>query len=174
MLPDLKTNRLRLRNFTLADAPRVCRLAGTEKVSRYTLNIPHPYEEKMAYEWIDSQQMRWEKRTEFVYAIILQSESDLIGAIGLHEMDNAAGELGYWIGESYWGNGYCAEAAEAIIQFSFSKLGLQRIQAQHIAENAASGEVLKKINMHYLGNNIQKDRYGEDAKMELYEIQNHK
>ncbi|MDZ7376443.1 MAG: GNAT family N-acetyltransferase, partial [candidate division KSB1 bacterium] len=51
-IPELKTNRLTLRPFTLADAPMVQKLAGEYEVARRTLNIPYPYEDGVAEKWI--------------------------------------------------------------------------------------------------------------------------
>ena len=50
--PELKTDRLLLRPFTLADAPVVQRLAGDRDIAVNTLTMPHPYEDGMAEEWI--------------------------------------------------------------------------------------------------------------------------
>ena len=82
------------------------------------------------------------------YAIVEKSNNLLIGAIGLtinSEFERA--ELGDWIGEPYWGLGYCSEAAQRIVRYGFEDLGLNRIHAWHLARNPASGRVLQKIGM---------------------------
>jgi len=56
-VPVLETARLRLRPFTLADAPLVEVMAGDRRVALPTLNIPHPYPAGLAAQWIGSHAM---------------------------------------------------------------------------------------------------------------------
>ena len=56
-------------------------------------------------------------------------------------------ELGYWLAQPAWGNGFATEAAEAAIDFGFARLGLARIYAQVLADNRASLRVLDKLGM---------------------------
>ena len=60
-------------------------------------------------------------------------------------------ELGYWVGKPFWGQGYCTEAAQAVIAYGFQTLGLNRIQAHHFGRNPASGRVMQKLGMRYEG-----------------------
>jgi ribosomal-protein-alanine N-acetyltransferase len=53
-------------------------------------------------------------------------------------------ELGYWLGESYWGRGIATRAVRAIIQWAFESLALERIQARVFDSNVASCRVLEK------------------------------
>jgi [ribosomal protein S5]-alanine N-acetyltransferase len=72
----------------------------------------------------------------------------VIGAIGLSLTPrHARGEIGYWVGLPYWGQGYATEAARALVHFGFSRLGLHRVQARHLSRNPASGRVLQKLGM---------------------------
>jgi RimJ/RimL family protein N-acetyltransferase len=59
--------------------------------------------------------------------------------------------LGYWIGVPYWGKGYATEAANAVVEFGFGTLHLNRIFAHHFAGNTGSGKVLEKIGMRHEG-----------------------
>ena len=56
-------------------------------------------------------------------------------------------ELGYWIGKPFWGRGYCTEAAQALLRYAFTELGLVRVHSCHFARNPASGRVMQKIGM---------------------------
>jgi len=60
-------------------------------------------------------------------------------------------QLGFWIGKPYWNQGYCTEAARAVVKYGFEVLGLNRIFSRHFASNPASGRVLQKIGMRYEG-----------------------
>ena len=150
--PTIHTDRLLLRPFTLEDASRVQKLAGEKDIASTTLNIPHPYEDGMAQEWIGTHQDRYDKGESVVFAIVLNDHSTLIGAIGLEiSKDHDRAELGYWIGKPYWNKGYCTEAARALIQYGFDVLGLVRIHASHFGRNPASGRVMQNIGMIHEG-----------------------
>ena len=142
-----------LRPFTLADAADVQRLAGDPAIADTTLNIPHPYPDGAAKSWISTHQERWQSGLGVICAITLRSTGELVGAISVLgvSQQNSHGEMGYWIGKPYWGNGYCSEAARALIQFCFETLGLHRVFAHHLARNPASGRVMIKAGMRYEG-----------------------
>ena len=170
--PDLRTERLLLRSFRPADASEVQNLAGNYNVSKMTLNIPHPYQSGMAEEWIGSHQGSWDAKTRVAYAIIKPDTQQLLGAISLVRIVGKEGELGYWVREPYWGMGYCTEATKELIKFSFQKLGLERIVAEHLTSNPASGRVMEKAGMIHVMTTLRLDRNGESASMEVYEIRN--
>jgi ribosomal-protein-alanine N-acetyltransferase len=150
--PIIKTERLILRPFRLADAPTVRRLAGVEKVASTTLRIPHPYEKGMAENWIRTHKRSFDRREAVVYAIVSRRTGKLIGAISLQlDMPNESAELGFWIGSRNWNRGYATEAAEVMLMYGFTELGLNRIHAHHFTRNPASGRVLEKIGMRREG-----------------------
>lgn len=151
--PNIETTRLLLRPFRSADADAVQRLAGDRAVADTTLKIPHPYEDGLAEKWIANHREWFERREQAVFAVALRDQQGaLIGAIGLRiDRQDDRAELGYWIGKLYWGQGYCTEAARAVLAFGFEQLGLNRICAHHFVRNPASGRVLRKIGMTYEG-----------------------
>jgi RimJ/RimL family protein N-acetyltransferase len=151
-LPTFHTARLVLRPFSLMDAKRVRELAGAYEVAATTANIPHPYEEGMAEEWIGSHCKTFEDGTGLNLAIENKLEGLLVGAIGIHiNKANNLGEIGYWIGVPYWNLGYCTEAARVLLKYGFETLGLNRIQARHMTRNPASGRVMQKLGMQHEG-----------------------
>ncbi len=102
----------------------------------------------------------------------VESEGLLIGAVGLRiDDEDQRAELGYWIGKPYWGQGYCTEAAGAVIRFGFEQLGLNRIFAHHFARNPASGRVMQKLGMAHEGRLPQHVKKGDAFEdLELYGI----
>lgn len=147
----LDTERLVLRPFTLEDAIEVQRLAGHRDIASTTWNIPHPYEDGMAEEWISTHQETFEQGKGVVYAITLK-DGKLIGAISLMAMiEGHQAELGYWIGKPYWNRGYCTEAGKELLRYGFDVLGLNRIHSSYMARNPASGRVMQKLGMSYEG-----------------------
>ncbi|MBD2259537.1 GNAT family N-acetyltransferase [Pseudanabaena sp. FACHB-2040] len=169
--PTLGAERLILRPFTLADAPDVQRLAGEWDIAARTLVIPHPYPDGLAEQWIRSHPKDFAAGNSVTFAIALL-DNTLCGAIGLGLVpENQLAELGYWIGKPYWGNGYCTEAAKALLKLGFNDLGLNRIQATHYTDNPASGRVMQKIGMAYEGCRRQHTfRWGEFKDIKLYGI----
>jgi RimJ/RimL family protein N-acetyltransferase len=150
--PTLETGRLLLRPFTLSDAPDVKRLAGDRAIADTTLNIPHPYEDGMAEKWIATHQPQFEAGKLANFAITLRDTAELTGAVGLSivaRFDHA--ELGYWVGVPFWNRGYCTEAAEAVLDYGFNTLNLNRIYATHLKRNPSSGRVMQKLGMQHEG-----------------------
>ena len=150
--PPLLTERLLLRSLILEDAADVQRLAGEYDVASTLPNMPHPYEDGMAEEWIHTCYERLEKDEALNFAITLRADKNLIGGIALRlNQEDKSGELGYWIGKPYWNCGYATEAAKAVVAYSFQVLKLNRIHAKHFKRNPASGRVMEKIGMRYEG-----------------------
>lgn len=146
--PTLTTARLVLRPFRMEDAGRVFSLAGDALIADTTLNIPHPYLEGMAEEWIATHEGSHAAGKGLTLAITLHENDALIGAISLlgRERDHQA-ELGYWIGVPYWNHGYCTEAAVALINHAFAGMHLLRVHSCHLARNPSSGKVMQKIGL---------------------------
>jgi ribosomal-protein-alanine N-acetyltransferase len=146
--PTIEAPRLVLRPFAAADAVDVQRLAGDRAIADTTLNVPHPYRDGLAAEWIAAHQRQYDAGESMILAITLRATGELVGAIGLR-IDRAfnRAELGYWVGTAFWSRGYCTEAARAVLDFAFTTLGLNRVHATHLARNPASGRVMQKIGM---------------------------
>jgi RimJ/RimL family protein N-acetyltransferase len=151
-IPTIKTNRLTLRPFTLEDAPELQRLAGDRAVADTTQSIPHPYEDGMAETWISSHPETFKKGQGVTFAITRNSDNALVGEISLmHMVKGHQATLGYWIGKPYWGNGFCTEAARAVLKYAFTERGLIRVHASHITRNPASGKVMQKLGLQHEG-----------------------
>ncbi len=150
--PILETTRLILRPFTLADASDVQRLAGARAIASTTLNVPHPYEDGMAEQWIRTHQERYEKGELVNFALVLRTNHIFLGAMELQiNQQYASAELGYWIGQPFWRQGYCTEAARAMLGYGFEVLELNRVHASYLTRNPASRRVMQKIGMAYEG-----------------------
>lgn len=168
--PTIDTDRLVLRPFLESDSLDVQRLAGHELVARTTANIPHPYPDGAAEEWIAGHATRWDNGTMATFAVTLRDNSELLGATSLMDIDETSAELGYWIGVPFWGQGYCTEAAAAICDFGLSALGLERLYAQHLEHNPASGRVLLKCGFEPVGTELLEDwKEGAAASLINYE-----
>jgi RimJ/RimL family protein N-acetyltransferase len=150
--PTLTTERLLLRPFFPDDAPIVQQLVGDKAIAAMTTAIPHPYEDGMAEKWIGTHPKNFQEGSEAIFAIVRRETDGLVGTIGLTiTPEHERAEMGYWIGKPYWGNGYCTEAAQEIVRYGFTVLGLTRIQATHFSINPASGRVMVKAGLTYEG-----------------------
>lgn len=152
-MPLLTTERLILRPFTIADAADVQQLAGDPAIAAMTLNIPHPYPDGAAEQWIATHAETWESGLGITLAIAERDSGQLMGAISIMNIrrDHQRGEIGYWVGKPYWNQGYASEATRALIRFGFQELELNRIQATHLPHNLASGRVMEKAGMQFEG-----------------------
>ena len=151
--PQLETARLLLRPFTTNDAPIVQELLQCREIAAYTRSIEHPYPAGGAEKWIGEHKELWNEGKAAVFAICEKVNPDSpVGAVGLqiNSADENA-ELGYWIGQPWWGRGFCTEAAEATMRYGFAHFGLHKIHAHHMTRNPASGRVLEKIGMRQEG-----------------------
>ena len=112
------------------------------------MNIPHPYKDGMAEEWIAARKSAYENGEAITFAIELRGNGSFVGAIGLTiDRDFNKAELGYWVGKPFWNRGYATEAASALLDFGFEGLQLNRIHAVHFARNPSSGRVMEKSGM---------------------------
>ena len=81
-----------------------------------------------------------------VFAIY--SENEFIGCCSLNQQNDVYrinAEIGYWIGEPYWGNGYAAEAIKQLVEIAFNQEPIQRVYANIFEYNMASMRVLEKV-----------------------------
>lgn len=133
----LPTARLKLRPFSIEDAPRIAMFAGDWDVARMTARIPHPYSERDAREFIAVAAVG--KALAIVHA------NGVIGAIGLEQVDNGQAELGYWLGKPFWGRGFVTEAGRAVIAASLRWCSTLAVTASHFEDNPVSQRVLAKL-----------------------------
>lgn len=104
--------------------------------------FPHPYTKQNARDWIRGVKQR---PPETSFAIDVDGEA--IGGVGfvLHpDVERVSAEIGYWIGEPFWGRGIVTDALRAVTAYAMETHGLTRIYAVPFAWNAASCRVLEK------------------------------
>ncbi|MDP2653328.1 MAG: GNAT family N-acetyltransferase [Candidatus Omnitrophota bacterium] len=163
-----------MRPFRPDDAFRLSQLLNDKIFAENTCRIPYPYEEHTARVWIATQQEAFLQGDELSLAVALKNGGPLIGATGVMHFNDPVKvpELGFWIGREYWGRGYCTEAAQALLDYVFSAYPVTEIQAHHFVHNAASGRVMRKLGMAYLGRfqRFIEGHLNRDAQIEVYSI----
>lgn len=153
----LDTERLTLRPVASEDLPAIVALAGDGEVAQWTVSIRHPLSETEVTAWL----ARSTAGGEHAFAILRKGESELIGVVGItvmaggdsgghaggHAEGHAGGhrgEIGYWIGRPYWGNGFATEAVRRVLLHGFGALGLAEVEATVFPGNDRSVQVLNK------------------------------
>ncbi len=169
--PNILTNRLILRPFELSDTNRIQKLAGNIQIAMSSANIPYPYQDGMAGLWVGSHAALWRRKEAAHFAVLDKVSKQLIGAVSIQNIVSGRGQLGYWIGEEYWGKGFGTEAAQAAITFGFEQFNLETIYAQHLSKDIRPGKILTKVGMKRVTTKrdaVRIEHISEDV--EYYEI----
>ncbi|HET9717840.1 MAG TPA: GNAT family N-acetyltransferase [Pseudolabrys sp.] len=145
-IPVLETRRLTLRAARLEDAKAVAALANDRRIAENTARIPHPYRLADAEKFIDGAS----EDGEAVFLITLRDKT-IIGACGIMFHQDDVPELGYWLGVPYWNHGYATEALHAVIDYAFTDLTHEALQAGARVTNPASRRVLEKCGFQWTG-----------------------
>ncbi len=132
--------------------PGLIRNADNPKVSENLRNIfPCPYTADDAHIWIELCGKNDERR-DYNRAIVIDGEA--AGGIGLNVQPDVycrSAELGYWLGEDYWGRGIMSRAVREICEYGFENLDIVRIFAGAFARNTGSRRVLEKAGFEFEG-----------------------
>ena len=124
----MKSSNVSLRKLNFSDKTQLVRLANNKKIwENIRDRFPHPYTEKDAEAFIEMQD---KNDIEKVFAI--QFDGKLCGLIGLifqKYVYRKSAEIGYWLGESFWGQGIATKAVELIVQHAFKDLKIIRVFA---------------------------------------------
>ena len=140
---ELKLKSCTIRQLIKQDAAAIQRYANNRKIWANLRDIfPHPYLLENAHAFLGFV-LKEEPMTDFAIA----TDSEAIGCIGLRLGDDVhrkTAELGYWLGEPFWGRGIMSEAVQEFTRWAFKAFDLQRIFAQPFADNTGSVRVLEK------------------------------
>jgi len=104
--------------------------------------FPHPYTRRAGREFI---RQAMSQRPETMFAIAVDGEA--VGGIGfsvLTDVERVSAEIGYWLGEPFWGRGIVTEALVAVTRYAIDTCRLTRVYALPFAHNKASCRVLEK------------------------------
>jgi RimJ/RimL family protein N-acetyltransferase len=154
----IETARLVLRPYKRADLAFVPSLIGDWEVSRWLSRAPYPYTMQDARHWLSlSRRIRWWRRG-LPYVITRRDDGAVMGGIGVSFDDN---EIGYWLGQAYWRQGYATEAVKGISDYVFANFGLDHLWAGVMQGNERSCHVLEKAGFEWKGMRRYRLRDGE-------------
>ena len=142
----IATRRLVLRAPIRGDVPELVKLADNKAIAEKLVRLPSPYTRADAIGFVEIFSQRPDERP---YAITLNEK--LIGVIGFSYHEDRPPELGYWLGEPFWGQGFMTEAGKALIEEAHRTHHYDTIGARALADNAGSLNVLTKLGFHKTG-----------------------
>ncbi len=146
--PVLVTERLILRAPHEEDLDAIANLANNIRIAKMLTRLPHPYTAAHASEFIE--RVRTGEIGNCTYAITQSETGIFMGSCGIHQPDDEGRiEIGYWLGEPYWQQGYATEAVQALIDLAFRVSDIECLYASCMAENLASRNVMSKLGFVY-------------------------
>lgn len=149
----LESERLLLRRLCVEDAQILYNgVRGSAEVAKYMLWQPDNTVEDTKV-FLTNLVSEYEKEDFYQWGIVEKSTETLIGMIALFVKDTRSmtGKPAYLIAKDKWGNGYIAEALKEIIRLGFEVIGFNRIAADCLTDNPASGKAMEKAGMIYEG-----------------------
>ena len=139
-----------LRPWRQGDQEELVRQANNPRVANSLRDMfPHPYTAKDADAWIERALWR-----PLAVNFAIEVDDKVAGGIGLlpgTDINRVQAEIGYWLGEDYWGRGIATEAVRGLTKHAFATLKLNRLFATPFAGNAASCRVLEKADYRLEG-----------------------
>ncbi|MCY3647811.1 MAG: GNAT family N-acetyltransferase [Chloroflexi bacterium] len=141
--PELRTRRLLLRPFGMADVDDMFANASDPEWGRY-IQVPAPYTPRDAEKFV-ARVVLTDPEDNLRWALV--HEGRVAGNLDLTPGPEGVAELGYALARPVWGQGLATEAARAALAYGFESLGLVRIFAYAVSTNAASLRVLEKLGM---------------------------
>ena len=139
----IKISQWKLRSWKLSDYRSLAKYANNRNIWINLRDVfPHPYNEDDARDYI---RFAGGKSPETSFAIATSDEA--IGAISLRLNEDVAkcsAEIGYWLGEPFWGQGIATRAVGAVVTWGFNTFDIVRIYASVFEWNPASCRVLEK------------------------------
>lgn len=147
----LQTKHLIIREFTPDDLDFLSSLLGDEKVMEFS--VAGPISREQTKEFLEKRVLAHYARFGFgLYALVHTETNRLIGYAGL-SVQSIDGEelveLGYRLDSNYWGKGLASEAAKALSQYAFDKIGLDQLISIIDPKNVRSIAVATRLGMHY-------------------------
>lgn len=150
----IETERLLLRQFTMADAePMFRNWASDDQVTEFLTWPTHTgvdVTRMVLADWIS----HYDQPDFYNWAIVLKENGpEPIGNIAVVKIKDSVGQatIGYCMSHAHWGKGIMPEALTALIAFLFDEVGFNRIEADHATGNPKSGRVMCKAGMTHEG-----------------------
>jgi RimJ/RimL family protein N-acetyltransferase len=135
-----------LRDWTDGDATAIVAACSDPELARWLDQVPQPYTERDAREYLASTRRGWREATISSFAIADGRTGETLGSISIHWLDHehGVGEVGYWVQRDARGRGVATRAVLLIARWAIRDCGLRRLQLRADIANAASQRVAEK------------------------------
>jgi RimJ/RimL family protein N-acetyltransferase len=134
-----------LRPWTTEDLNSLVKYANNQNIAKnLTDKFPFPYTEKNGRTFIE-----YAMKDYPIHIFAIDIEGQAVGGIGIHPQEDIYrknAELGYWLGEPFWGQGIISSAIKQIVNFAFETYDIDRVFARPFGTNIPSQIVLEKNN----------------------------
>ena len=162
---ELHTNNLIIKKPSENHLNSLIKELNNWNISKWLIEVPYPYSIDDAKYWV-------KKTKQDQHSLNIYLKNKLIGGVSLsNQRENSKWELGYWIGEEYWGNGYAIEACENLISYFFSNTNNSIIYASHMKDNIKSKKIIIKLGFKLVSSgkkfSISRNGMVEDLNYEL-------
>ena len=141
---EIRTERLLLRKIKKSDYKDVFRYASREEVAKYLTWTAHKSikdTKALCKMWAE------EYKKDNIYRWAIVYNNTVIGTIDVMSLIKESAFMGWCIDSLHWNKGIMTEAAAAVRDYLFGKVGIKQMLANFITENAGSGKVMEKIGM---------------------------
>lgn len=139
-----------LRPWTVSDLDSLVEHANNRKVwLQLRDRLPHPYTQADGNAWIALAMSEVP-----ITNLAIECDGQAVGSIGLvlqNDIETGTAEVGYWLGEAYWGRGIVTKALCTFSYWAFHEFSLRRLFAGVMATNLASRRVLEKVGFQLEG-----------------------
>lgn len=156
-----------LRDYTKADINQLVELANNKKISQYLVDtFPFPYSKSDAEFWIEIGCREQGNVTK-----VIEYNNEFVGSVGIKPQfswKSHSAEIGYFVGEMYWGKGIATAALRIMTTLAFETLKFRKLFAPVLAPNTASMHVLEKCGYSLEGILIQ-EVYKDDQYFDTYQ-----
>ena len=140
--------KIELKKISMRNVPRITELFANEKVLKNLLTPLHANEVTLKKEqaWARGTIKEYRKKKPSKYELSIIIDGEIAGGVGVPKIDwaNNKAEIGYWLGEEYWGKGYMTRAVRQFIKHADKKFGFKRYEIKAYAHNRASRRVAEK------------------------------
>ncbi|MGR5178364.1 GNAT family N-acetyltransferase [Vibrio parahaemolyticus] len=146
------TRRLCLRLLALEDAEQLRQAIKTSPSLHRWIDWCHrDFTRQEADEFIGATRVNWVKANALGFALFDRENDEFLGMVALNEFYHTfnMGSLGYWVKDSAQHRGFATEALEALIEFSFTRLLLTRLEIVCDPNNTASHKLAERVGAQF-------------------------